>query len=69
MKVSGHAGRLVFGELGGAKTLCMVGRFHYYEGYSMWQITFPIRVFHRLGKDTECDCKGTVIMYTLGESI
>ena len=47
--VFGHAGRLVIGELEGQTTLVMQGRVHYYEGYSMSQVTLPIRVMQRLG--------------------
>uniref|UniRef100_UPI00398E7977 purine nucleoside phosphorylase 6 n=1 Tax=Pristiophorus japonicus TaxID=55135 RepID=UPI00398E7977 len=47
--VSGHAGRLVFGELGGKQCVCMQGRFHFYEGYPINKVTFPIRVFHLMG--------------------
>ncbi|MBT3303278.1 MAG: purine-nucleoside phosphorylase [Bacteroidetes bacterium] len=49
--VESHAGRLVFGELGGKKVVAMQGRFHYYEGYSFQEITFPVRVFKFLGID------------------
>lgn len=45
----GHQGRLIFGELGGRRIACMQGRIHYYEGYSMGEITRPIRVLRRLG--------------------
>ena len=45
----GHAGQLVIGTLGHAPIVCMKGRVHYYEGYSMRDITFPVRVFGRLG--------------------
>lgn len=45
----GHQGRLIFGELGGRRIACMQGRIHYYEGYSMEEITRPIRVIRRLG--------------------
>ncbi len=45
----GHAGKLVIGLLGHAPIVCMQGRVHYYEGYSMRDITFPVRVFGRLG--------------------
>ena len=41
--VEGHAGRLIFGKLGGKDIMAMEGRFHYYEGYSMKEVTFPQR--------------------------
>lgn len=47
--VRGHKGRLVFGELKGKKVVVMQGRLHYYEGYHMDKITFPVKVFHQLG--------------------
>lgn len=42
--VEGHAGQLVYGTLGGKNVLALQGRFHYYEGYSMEHVTFPVRV-------------------------
>ncbi|KAJ1875107.1 Purine nucleoside phosphorylase [Coemansia sp. RSA 990] len=47
--VQGHKGQLVFGTLSGKQVVCMQGRFHCYEGYTIQQATFPIRVFHLLG--------------------
>jgi purine nucleoside phosphorylase I, inosine and guanosine-specific len=47
--VEGHHGRLIFGELAGKKIVVMAGRFHYYEGYSSEQVSFPIRVLKLLG--------------------
>lgn len=47
--VEGHSGRLIFGRLGGKPVMALEGRFHYYEGYDMKQVTFPIRVMHELG--------------------
>jgi purine-nucleoside phosphorylase len=47
--VESHKGKLIFGELSGKKVVCMQGRFHYYEGYSMKEITYPVRVMHALG--------------------
>ncbi|XP_062403126.1 purine nucleoside phosphorylase 6 [Sardina pilchardus] len=47
--VQGHAGRLVFGELRGKQCVCMQGRFHFYEGYNITTVTYPVRVFFLLG--------------------
>lgn len=47
--VPGHAGRMVIGSLNGKKVLCMQGRFHFYEGYSMDVVVFPIQVMKKLG--------------------
>ena len=47
--VEGHSGRLIFGVLGGKNVMAMQGRFHFYEGYDMKQVTFPIRVMQQLG--------------------
>lgn len=47
--VEGHSGRLIFGLLGGKSVVAMQGRFHYYEGYTMQEITFPLRVLIALG--------------------
>jgi len=48
----GHRGRLVIGELEGKMVICMQGRIHYYEGYPMWNVTFPVRVMKLLGVET-----------------
>jgi purine-nucleoside phosphorylase len=47
--VESHAGKLLFGKLGGKSVVAMQGRFHYYEGYSYQEITLPVRVMHLLG--------------------
>ena len=50
--VEGHSGRLIFGNLGGKYIMAMQGRFHYYEGYDMKEVTFPVRVMRELGVET-----------------
>jgi purine-nucleoside phosphorylase len=50
--VESHAGRLLFGTLSGKKVVAMQGRFHFYEGYSMQQIVFPVRVLKALSVNT-----------------
>ena len=47
--VEGHSGKLIFGKLGNKDIMAMQGRFHYYEGYSMKEVTFPVRVMRELG--------------------
>jgi len=50
--VEGHTGKLIFGKLGGVDVVAMQGRFHFYEGYDMQTVTYPIRVMHELGIKT-----------------
>jgi purine-nucleoside phosphorylase len=50
--VQGHSGQLIFGTLGGKKVVAMQGRFHFYEGYHMNEVVFPVRVMKFLGVET-----------------
>lgn len=50
--VEGHSGNLIFGRLGNRSVIAMQGRFHYYEGYDMKTVTFPVRVMRALGVET-----------------
>lgn len=50
--VEGHSGKLIFGKLGNKDIMAMQGRFHFYEGYSMKEVTFPVRVMRELGIKT-----------------
>ena len=50
--VQGHSGNFIFGDLGGKRVMAMQGRFHYYEGYDMKTVTFPVRVMRALGVKT-----------------
>lgn len=68
--VESHAGRLLFGTLSGKKVVAMQGRFHYYEGYSMQEIVFPVRVLNALGAETlivSNACGGMNPNYSRGE--
>ncbi len=68
--VESHAGRLIFGKIGKRAVIAMQGRFHYYEGYSMQQITFPVRVMKFLGAHTllvSNACGGMNPLFTPGD--
>ena len=60
--VESHHGNLLLGELGGRSVLLMQGRFHIYEGYSMREVTFPVRVMKALG------CKAMIVMNATGST-
>ena len=68
--VESHAGRLVCGTLGGKSVIVMQGRFHFYEGYKLQQVTFPVRVMKALGCDTlivSNACGGLNPQYATGD--
>jgi purine-nucleoside phosphorylase len=65
-----HAGRLVCGQLGGKSVMAMEGRFHFYEGYSLEQITFPVRVMKAMGCEIQIvsnACGGMNPQYAKGD--
>ena len=68
--VESHSGKLIFGTLNGKNVMVMQGRFHYYEGYSMQEITYPVRVMKKLGVDTlmvSNACGGLNPLYRRGD--
>ena len=68
--VESHKGKLIFGTVNGKKVVAMQGRFHYYEGYSMQQITYPVRVMKYLGVETllvSNACGGMNPLYRRGD--
>ena len=68
--VESHAGRLLCGTLGGKTVVAMQGRFHRYEGYTLQQVTFPVRVLHALGAGTlvvSNSCGGMHPLWNPGE--
>ncbi|MEN8193033.1 MAG: purine-nucleoside phosphorylase [Bacteroidota bacterium] len=68
--VESHSGKLIFGTLGGKNVVAMQGRFHYYEGYTMKQITYPVRVMKKLGVETllaSNACGGMNPLYRRGD--
>lgn len=70
--VEGHAGELVIGEIGGRGVAVMNGRVHYYEGYTMQEVTFPIRVLRALGAERlilTCAAGGMNSLYERGDIV
>ncbi|MEX2478445.1 MAG: purine-nucleoside phosphorylase [Gracilimonas sp.] len=68
--VESHAGKLIFGKLGGKDVVAMQGRFHFYEGYTMQQIAFPVRVAKSIGAQTllvSNACGGLNPIYSRGD--
>lgn len=68
--VESHKGKLIFGTLNGKNVVVMQGRFHYYEGYSMQEITYPVRVMKKLGVETllvSNACGGLNPLYRRGD--
>jgi len=68
--VESHHGKLIFGKLSGKNVVAMQGRFHYYEGYSMQQITYPVRVMKKLGVEkllVSNACGGLNPLYQRGD--
>ncbi len=70
--VESHAGQLLFGKLGGKDVVAMQGRFHYYEGYTLQQVTYPVRVMKEIGVKTlivSNACGGMNPQFNLGELV
>ena len=70
--VESHAGRLIFGALGGTPVVAMQGRFHRYEGYTLQEVTFPVRVLRRLGAEVlvvSSACGGMNPLWVPGELV
>ena len=55
----GHKGNLIIGQLGGKTIVAMQGRFHYYEGYTMQEVTYPVRVMATMGVKYKLNAKST----------